>query len=89
MAAHATAADTLIRSRRVYSFTREGALLRALALSADRILSVSSDVDGLGRLVTARTRVIDEPDLAPVLTIVGGRAVYDAADRWRSVSRPA
>lgn len=60
---HPVLADLLIRAGRIRSMNPMGTVHQAIAIRDDRIVAVSERRDGLDDLVTAATRVIDDPDL--------------------------
>lgn len=56
-------ADSVIRTGTMYSMAADRSIYRAIALRDEWIIAVSADPHGLDGLVSADTRVIDEPDL--------------------------
>ena len=61
--ATARLADRVIRAGAIYSMAADRKVYRAIALRGEWIVAVSEDPRGLDRLVSADTRVIDEPEL--------------------------
>lgn len=61
--ATARLADRVIRAGAIYSMAADRKVYRAIALRGEWIVAVSEDPRGLDRLVSADTRVIDEPGL--------------------------
>lgn len=56
-------ADRVIRAGAIYSMAADRQVYRAIAIRGEWIVAVSEDPHGLDGLVSADTRVIDEPGL--------------------------
>src|SRR5215471_17602269 len=56
-------ADSVIRAGAMYSMAADRSIYRAIALRDEWVVAVSADPHGLDGLVSADTRVIDEPGL--------------------------
>ena len=55
--------DLLIRAGTIYPMTREGDTAGCIAIRDDRIVAVDAHRNALDHLITAGTKVIDDPDL--------------------------
>jgi predicted amidohydrolase YtcJ len=58
-----TAADLVIRAGRIYTMATAESVQRALATRDGLIVAMSDTPDGLDRLVSSQTRVVDDPAL--------------------------
>ncbi|HUC76179.1 MAG TPA: hypothetical protein VMS04_12840, partial [Vicinamibacterales bacterium] len=56
-------AHVLVRSRRIYSTSPDGAMLGAIAIRGDSIVAVARESNSLDSLITPTTCVIDDPTL--------------------------
>ncbi len=56
-------ADSVIRAGAIYSMAEDRKVYRAIAIRDEWIVAVSEDPHGLDGLISADTRVIDEPGL--------------------------
>jgi predicted amidohydrolase YtcJ len=56
-------ADLVIRAGAIYSMAEDHAVYRAIALRDEWIIAISSDPYGLDALISAGTRVVDDPTL--------------------------
>jgi predicted amidohydrolase YtcJ len=75
-------ADHLIRAGAIYAMTPERAVFRAVAVRAEGIVAVSEDPHGLDWLVSADTRVVDDPRLSviPAFDDTHNHLILAAAD---------
>jgi predicted amidohydrolase YtcJ len=57
-------ADLPIRAGAIYTMNADPASYRAIATRGDSIVALSSESHGLDELISSKTRVIDDPQLA-------------------------
>src|SRR5207245_776636 len=56
-------ADLLIRAGAIYSMVQQRIVYQAIAIRDEWIVAVSQDPDGLDGLISAKTQVLDAPDV--------------------------